>query len=213
MQPTQLITASDLVARLGLTANLNEEKAFNQYVLDAQEFDIRPFLGEELYLDLLDDFAASPSLSTYDALFNGGRYTDGTRTRENPGVIEVLCRFAFARYVENSGTHSTKHGLVVKKTEWSEPVSEKTLQRKMQAARSAAVALQERVKKYLDVNATDYPLYRGASKRRRGSMRITAVGGNSRRRRDEDCSNDCTDVRTVIDSSCGDDYVNSGYVE
>ena len=50
---TKLITLADIQTLKPISANVNEVKQLNTYILEAQEFDLRPFLGDEFYLALV----------------------------------------------------------------------------------------------------------------------------------------------------------------
>ena len=65
----KLITLADIRTYKQISSNLNAIKIDSE-INEAQEFDLRPFMGDEFYLALLDDFSASPSLQIYDDLFN-----------------------------------------------------------------------------------------------------------------------------------------------
>jgi len=210
---SQLISLSQIQEFKGITSNINEAKSLVPFIYEAQEFDLRPFLGEELYLALLDDFDASPSLATPAMLdlYSGSDYTDtaGVR-RQHPGIVAMLVYFTHARYIAGANVHSTKHGMKVKENDWSTEPSEKTIARMIGQARSGAVAYQERVKRFLDINAVDYPLWKSGAKRRRGQIRLTAIGGNARTPKQ---NQNCISIHTVNGADCGDDYVDSDYVE
>ena len=211
---TALITLEQLMEFKSITANLNVAKSLLPYVYEAQEFDLRPFLGEQLYLDLLDSFDASPSLEEqhFADLYNGSVYTDTSgKRRSHQGIVAVLAYFTFARFIENANLHSTKYGFKVKENEFSSEPSEKAIARRIAQARSGAIAYQERVKRFLDDYAEDFgDSWQRGTKRRRGQLRITAVGGNSK----DVKYNKCIRISTsVIDSGCDDDYVDSSYVE
>ena len=70
-----LITLADIQALKPISVNINETKALKPFILEAQEFDLKPFMGDAFYIALMTDFDASPSLSTYSDLFNGSTYT------------------------------------------------------------------------------------------------------------------------------------------
>jgi len=191
-----LISLEQIQLFKSLTTNLNTVKQLDPYILEAEEFDLRPFLGDDLYLDLVADFEASPSLETYLDLYNGTEYTYNGRTYRHEGIVPVLAYFTFARYAAMSGTHSTKHGFVTKQTDFSEPASEKTIARMIGQSKSAALVYQDRVRRYLNHHASTYPLWYGSSKRRKGQIRISAIGGNANKKfYDDDC---CDDIQVVI---------------
>lgn len=179
----KLITVEQISPFKSITHNLNSVKVLDPHIVAAQDLDLRAFLGTELYLDLLDDFEQSPSLSVYSDLYNGSTYQYQNRTYDQPGIVAILAHFTYARYVQTSNIQSTKSGLVQKtNSEDSQPLTEKAISNIVQQAKSTAIVYQERVKLFLDRNSTDYPLWHVGEdfKRRRGSIRINAVGEGNR---------------------------------
>lgn len=180
LQPL-LVSLSDFGDFKQITSNLNAGIKLNPAIREAQEFDLRPLMGTEFYLALCDDFEASPSLSEYEDLFNGSRYTRGDVLCEHNGIKAVLIYYAYARYLATSMVNSTPFGLVQKtNVNESTAVSEKTLSRLVQQARSGAESYWSRVNKFLLDNITDYPLYRCPKKPKSGGIRMISVGGNSK---------------------------------
>lgn len=177
MEP--IITKEQIAEFKQLTVNMNEVKLLNQYIVEAQEFDLRPFLGDGLYMALYDDYFNSPSLETYSDLYNGSTYTFNGKTYKHEGIVSVLAYYSYARYLSDSNVKSTATGMRTKVNEFSEPISSQDVSRMMSQARSGGVVYQERVKLFLDRNYLSYPLWEiGASKgRRSGGVRISAVGG------------------------------------
>lgn len=175
-----LITSDQIAPYRAITANISSVKDLEPYIREAQEFDLRLFLGEQLYLDLMADFLASPSLQKYGDVYNPKQYTYGNFQYQHDGLIPVMAYFVYARYVANAGTKSTKNGLVIKKNEYSDPISGQERGRLISAAKSAATVYQERVKLFLDFNYSTYPLWRFGTQRKKGSIRLTAVGGNNK---------------------------------
>ena len=174
-----LLTTDQILKFKQLTRQVNNVKVLEPYIEEAQEFDLRAFLGEELYIDLLDKYDTGTMTDAYDDLYEGLTYTVSTLTYKHEGIVPIMAYFTYARYVQNSNVASTKFGLVNKTNEFSDPISEKQLTRIIQQAKSGAIVYQERVRFFLDAKVTDYPLWKGGRDRRKGSIRITGVGGNS----------------------------------
>lgn len=199
-----LLTLAQIQPYKSITQNIAIAK-LEPYIMEAQDIDLRLFLGDELYIELVNDFEVSPSLATqiYNDLYNGKTYTFGGRTYKHEGIVPILSYFTYARYVANSQVTSTKYGVVQKKNDFSDPLSEKTVSRLVQQARSQGIVYQERVKLFLDQNVFDYPLWRGGRNRRKGSIRINAVGGNSSRKdRLKYCSG-CENIVYYNNCECG----------
>jgi hypothetical protein len=173
-----LLTLAQLQSYKSITANIDQAKHLEPYIQEAEEFDLRPFLGDELYTLVVADHDASPSLATYGDLFNGSTYTYGGRTYKHEGLKAVLAYFTYARYLANANNHSTRAGITVKKSEFSEPASEKTIMRLVDQARSGALTYQSRVEDFIRRHAATYPEWRGNAKRT-SKIRISGVGGNS----------------------------------
>jgi hypothetical protein len=174
-----LITLADIQALKPISVNINETKALKPFILEAQEFDLKPFLGDAFYIALMTDFDASPSLSTYSDLFNGSTYTYNGETYQHEGIKNMLIYYAYARYINNAQTNVTPYGVVNKLTQDSEKVSEKTLARLVGQAVSGAKVYEQRVKEFLIRNLTSYPLYKCVTNNNRtGGLRISAIGGN-----------------------------------
>ena len=174
---TPYITKSDIQEFKGIAENLNSTKDLDPYIIEAQEFDLRPFLGEAFFIAFDEDFTASPSLETYDDLFNGVTYTYSGDQYRHEGLKAMLIYHAYARYLANANTKSTAYGLVQKNSQHSTPASEKTIARLVSQARSGAMVYQNRVKKYLDINSSTYTLWEcGNGKKFRTGKGVRRIG-------------------------------------
>ncbi len=165
---TLLISLSDFTPYKAISANINATKKLEPYILEAQEFDLRPILGEELYNAVVADFELSPPLQNYSDLFNGSSWTISGHTYKHEGLIPALCYFAYARYKLNSNTEDTAFGTVVKRNNESEPASDKAVARQADQARSGAMAYVNRVIHFLNDNSQDYPLWINSCNKKRG---------------------------------------------
>ena len=160
MISTKLITLANIQAVKPISLNISEAKQLDPHILEAQNFDLRPFLGDEFFLDLINDFTASPSLDTYSDLFNGGSYTYGGNTYYNDGIKQFLVYSVYARYTSNSNVIATASGFVQKTNQYSEGVPEKTISRLITQSRSGADTCLHSIKEFLQRNSADYPLYK-----------------------------------------------------
>src|SRR5690554_260257 len=111
---TNLITISDIQAFKPISNNIDVSKKLNTFIREAQEFDLRPILGDEFYLAIVADFEASPSLVTYSDLFNGVTYTYGSNTYQHDGLKSVLVYYAYSRYLNDVQINQTAFGAVIK---------------------------------------------------------------------------------------------------
>lgn len=183
MMTTPLITYSQVTYK-HITSNLPASK-FNMYLEEAQELDVRPLLGDELYIDLLDEAAESPQFSTYSDLMNGSVYQYGTipKRYKHEGLVAVLSYYTYSRYLASAGSNSTPFGMVEKVNEYSKPTSEKRIASLIAQAQSGGRARWERVQRFLIHKRADYPLYRSCSadhSTRGSGARVLGIGGNNR---------------------------------
>ena len=154
-----LLNISDFEGFKAISGNTNWEKKLLPYVFDAQNFDLKELLGNAFYLSVYKDVIAEPSLVLYSDLWNGCEWTVGSHTYRHEGLKVVLINFAYYRFVMNANSHETAYGIVSKINPESESVSEKTIQRKIDNAKSSALAYWSDVECYLNDNLTTYPLW------------------------------------------------------
>lgn len=155
-----LITLNDIKARKPISVNANEAMQLNEHIQEAQDFDLRPILGDEFYFLLVEESNESPQYPTLSDLWNGCTYEVGGITYTHEGIKAYLVYSAYARYSANASTVATATGFVHKNNQFSEPVSEKTISRKVEQARSGAQVYENRFRHYLDNNRDLYPLWK-----------------------------------------------------
>lgn len=143
-----------------LSMNIDVNKKVNPAIFDAQEFDIRPFLGDEFYKAIQDDIAGSGTI--YADLMDETEYTYGNKTYLSPGLRNTVSLFAYARIKSDANEHDTAYGTVNKLNPYSTGVSEKTISRQVREIREQAEVYLQRVKAYLDRKQNDYPLWKKA---------------------------------------------------
>jgi len=177
MIQTQLITLDDIKQIKGISSNLNQVKDLDPHIIEAQEFDLRVFMGEDFYLALIDDFTASPSLAVYSDLWNGVKYEYNNKTYQHFGLKTVLAYYAYARYLGRANVKETPYGLMHKKSDHSERVSERTITRYVDQAQSAATSHEKRVHCFLAAFSADYPLYEcGGGHKFKGGKKSKRIG-------------------------------------
>lgn len=162
-----LITLSDISAVESMSSNIDFNKKLRPHILDAQELDIRPFVGEEFWIAIYDEITDGGT--EFDDLWNGSTYQHQGRTHRHCGLKHVLVMFTVARYKPSAMVHDTPFGLVNKTTPYSNPVSDKTVAREEAKARSAAEAYWLQVRSFLVRNRSDYPLFKCSHKQLTGN--------------------------------------------
>lgn len=174
---TYLIDIEDIRGLKSISINTDAEEKLMPFILEAQQFDLKKIMGDAFFLDFMKDFEGSPSLVKYSLLFNGGEFTCGNNTYRHEGIKTVLCYLSYARYVLNSNINSTAFGTVKKKTEESEHVDDKTINRLYDQAYSGAMEYWRDVVKFLDQE--EYPLWRDCcNKKIIGTTRISGVSAD-----------------------------------
>jgi hypothetical protein len=189
-----IITILNIQEYKPLSKNTNTEKKVNPYIQEAQEFDLRPFMGDEFYLKLIDEYNATPTqfpTPGYKDLYQGSTWTKDGKTYENPGIKAFLVYCSYARYINTANTNSTAFGMVGKNNPDSTPITDRTIDRLVSQTNNGAKAYLRRVEFFIECNPSIFPLFRencNAENKagKTGSMRMSAAGGNSSKRRKYD---------------------------
>ena len=182
-----LITITDIQDYKPLSKNTDTKKKLDPFIQEAQEFDLRPFMGDEFYLKLITEFQTLPVSfpdSNYSDLWNGSIWTKGGRTYENPGLKAVLVYYSYARYLNKANTNSTAFGMVGKENPDSTPITDRTIDRLVGQSMNGAKAYLNRVEHFINCNSALFPEYDcGVDLKISGAIRISAAGGNSIKRK------------------------------
>lgn len=175
-----LITFNDFEPYRELTGNLDVNERLNPYINQAQIFDLKELMGNQFYTDLVNN----SSDTNYQDLLNGGDYTYNNLVYSFTGLKAVIVMFAYARLLANQNINVTRFGVVFKNNnDVSDRVDTKTLQAAISNAKEQAKAYWNECTEFLCNNSTDYPLWGDdptVSPRKKGSVVIVPVGGNSR---------------------------------
>ena len=169
----RLISITDFTNNKYLSQNLDDSDV-DPVIDEAQEFDLRPVLGRELYLDFLNNVTDTK----YQELLNGKEYTPTGYI--NPvkfqGVKEVLKYYVYARMVVLDGVKNTNAGFVHKTLENSERLSGTQRTQMIAQARSGAKAHEDEMVFFLDNFYTTYPLWKCSLRKNKGfGFRMRAI--------------------------------------
>jgi len=154
-----IITITDIRELRRIPNQVEWTGDFENYVIEAQRFDIRPFLGDAMFYDMMENLTSA----VYVDLLDGTEWTYAENTIQFDGLRVALAYFSFARYIQSNNVFMTRYGLVTKSTEHSEPVDEKTIARLVSQARNAANAIIEQAKLFLNNNIAVYTLWNSAA--------------------------------------------------
>lgn len=168
----RLISLSDIDIRY-MTAGVSSSH-FDPYIKEAEELDIRPFLGDALYYALVSDVASSPISTKYNELLNGGTYTYSGETIEFKGIKMALQYYAYARYLANHEVVNTKSGQRTKTEEFSSVPSAGATQRRIDQAKSAGREYLESAKRFLDTKSSTYDLW-GTTERNKPTLKFRVL--------------------------------------
>ena len=179
-----LITILDIQDYKPLSKNTDTAKKVDPFIQEAQEFDLRPFMGDEFYLELIYQFQNAFPDSNYQDLFEGSTWVKNGKTYENPGLRAVIVYYSYARYLNKANTNSTAFGMVGKINPDSTPLTDRTIDRLVAQSMNGAKAYLNRVEYFINCNSELFTAFDcGVELQKSGAIRISAAGGNSSKRR------------------------------
>jgi hypothetical protein len=143
-------------------------------IREAQQFDIRPLLGDALYYDLLKNTTEEK----YQSLLNGEEYQNAqSETILFSGLRMAIKYYAYSRFILSQQVNVTSHSVVEKLNQYSQPSQEKTIVREAEQAKSGAAEYWNEAKAYLNCKSTDFPLWKRKNATPKSAFKITAIGG------------------------------------
>lgn len=100
-----------------------DDTKINAYITEVEFMNIKPVLGESLYMALLKEGDANED---YQILLNGGTYED---TDGNPcsftGLKTTIAYFVYAQNLMSGDIQATRFGVVIKEDDYSSHISSK----------------------------------------------------------------------------------------
>jgi hypothetical protein len=156
------VIKTDLDAVKHVADSIKNAATWPQFVIEAQRFDIKHWIGDALLNEIDEQLSASPpSLSVANtALMDGGSYVYQSQTYLFGGLKLCIIYYAFARFVNRNPYNFTAAGITVKDTDFSTPASDKAIQRIVTEATLMAASLKDEVVLFLRRNSSLYPLYK-----------------------------------------------------
>lgn len=187
-----IITLSDINA-LARTCHADESIAAS-LIAEAERQDIKPKIGDALYLQITRDEVPA----AYDTLLDGGEWQqrDGT-VRYLTGLRTALAYYAYARIIRDGNIQSTRFGAVIKTEDNSAESERAERQRQYREAFTTADGYMSEVMEYLSENAETFGYARKTMRANRCTLRVIDGTGSSRMR-------DRKDTPIVIDGQKGD---------
>lgn len=156
------VTKTDLDAVKYIADSVRNTATWPQFVMEAQRFDVKHWLGDALLNEIDTQLLASPpELSAANqTLMDGGSYVYQNQTYIFGGLKLAIIYYAFARFANRNMFNFTAVGVTVKDTDFSTPASDKAIQRIVTEAALTATAVKDECELFLRRNSTTYPLYK-----------------------------------------------------
>lgn len=153
-----LISKTDFDKIRDISINIDDDR-LDGFIHEAQTQEIKAFLGEPLYADVVNN-PASVGPPDYVKLLDGGDYTKQGETVKFNGLRIVLVYYAWARLVKTNQMNVTRYGVVSKQEgEDSLDIIQAQIEQKVRDARALAVKYQGEVFDFLDENSSEYTLW------------------------------------------------------
>lgn len=149
----KFVTQSDFSRIFYLPANFDYTRVMVPCVLEAQQFDLRKAIGVEFYDNevsmILDNEGAADvgnlTVSAYNGIYNYIRH--------------AVLYYAYARYLLVQDEHVTRTGVVSKVNQYSEPINEKRITRRVNEQREKATAYIRDMISYMEDRPTEYATF------------------------------------------------------
>ncbi len=140
---------------------------YDQLASEVEENELRDLVGDPLKQDLQNN----PDSANNAKLLNGDKYEDYHGNEiEHKGLRFVLAYYNYANYVNESFVEDTYTGMVRKTRTDSESIGEGTTRRLQVKARQIAEKEWALVKRYLEINSENYPLYYCCHERKKTNL-------------------------------------------
>lgn len=162
-------------------SNKLDDGRIEPYIDESEQINIKPQIGDSLFLDILDYINADDksTFPDYSILLNGGIYEmkdcRGNEARRSfKGLTESLNYYVWSRIVKNNNYTVTRLGTVNKSDPYSANAELKErLAVEKDALNIADMYLSECIE-YLKANRSKYPLFKRGKKRNR--LNISIIG-------------------------------------
>lgn len=141
-------------------------------IAEAQRVEIKPRLGDALYLKILTD-APEDRLGV---LLNGGIWKDNCGEHLLTGVKTALAYYALARIIRDGNIQATTYAAVVKDDQYSADPERAERQRQYRELFSQADSYMAEALAYITRNCEAFPEYNVQGKMRSNRMTIKTIG-------------------------------------
>lgn len=180
---TLLINKNDFIPYAHLSTNLDTTQKLDMHIAHAQDFDLRPLLGDLLYYDILAKLSDG-NYTGYKELLTGGSYSYKGVSVLFKGITPVLVHFTLSRLVPAMSNSITPTTFAQKRNEFSDPVAPAEIARVSNMYKSLALGYWAQVEDYLDRHKDDFSLWKNGcgseNKIRQSGAKIYGLGLNKK---------------------------------
>lgn len=174
----QLTMPNDIQSTVrSVSTNIDDTKMLS-FITEAQLQDIKPVIGDSLYIDLLkyaNRSETDPVNEIYDALMDGAIYQYNDVDYMFAGLRFALNYYAYARIVKFGDGNVTRFGFVNKQDQYSSrhDIAEKQMEYK-DATKTADTVMQDCIR-FIEHNIESFPKY-AAGKVIKTGITIQCIG-------------------------------------
>lgn len=142
-------------------------------IAEAQRVELKPRLGDALYLKVLDD---TPE-TRLSVLIDGGVWEDSCGNQKLlTGLKTALAYYALARITRDGNIRATRYGSVVKDDQYSAEAENAERQRQYRELFAQADSYMAEAIQYLTQNRQTFPEYKVQGKMRSNRLTIKTIG-------------------------------------
>ena len=170
-----LTTATEVKALCRPISTHYEDANILTYIGESEDIDIKPILGEQMYIDLSEAQTGTTLTPNQTLILNGGVYTVEEKKYVFKGLKSAIAYFVYSKIIKNSDGQVTRYGYINKDTAESD---RPPLKEKLVAAEDAAKvgnAYLNEVLQFIKLNNLD-TVYSCADTRPRRKFSINAIG-------------------------------------
>lgn len=102
-----------------ISAKVDEDK-FNSYIVEAEQMNIKPVLGDELFLSILEKGEDDEKIGM---LLNGGTYQSEGKIYTFVGLRAAVSYYVFAKFLMVGDFNATRFGVMMKEDSYSSHIS------------------------------------------------------------------------------------------
>jgi len=164
-----IITFEDIAEVRPIAQNIQDLQRIQPYIVEAEKLDVLPAIGVRMYRQMIEarkKFLANNKgvlittnsgsviqvrKNEFTEILNGGYYIDCCNREEvyQGGLISAISYLTYARAIMQNSINFTAFGVVVKKTDTSEPASDTAIIRASNQAKKTGLAILGQVIEYL----------------------------------------------------------------